>query len=214
MGWMSVLHVFDMDGTLLAGSTASLELARVMDDLAELTELERRFGAGQLDTRAFSTEIHSLWKNLTPRDVAAAFASSPFLAGIAEVCADIAERGEHSLVITMSPDFYARRLLGFGFHEVVASRFPEPPFRTPFDPDAILTPDDKVRITRARCARHRIPAERCLAYGDSMSDAPLFRELANTVAVNADHHLADIAARSYRGGDLREAYTVARDLLG
>ncbi|MEV4359895.1 hypothetical protein [Nonomuraea sp. NPDC049625] len=46
-----------------------------------------------------------------------------------------------------------------------------------------------------------------------MSDAPLFRHLPHTVAVNADHHLADLAALDYRGDDLTEAYRLARTLL-
>jgi len=32
--------------------------------------------------------------------------------------------------------------------------------------------------------------------------------------VNADHHLAELAAVSYAGGDLAEAYTLGRALLG
>jgi hypothetical protein len=47
----------------------------------------------------------------------------------------------------------------------------------------------------------------------SVSDAPLFRLLANTVAVNADHHLAGLAAVSYRGDDLAGAYALGRVLL-
>jgi phosphoserine phosphatase len=46
-----------------------------------------------------------------------------------------------------------------------------------------------------------------------MSDAPLFSRLAKTVAVNADHHLAELAAVSYRGGDLAGAYALGRVLL-
>jgi phosphoserine phosphatase len=46
-----------------------------------------------------------------------------------------------------------------------------------------------------------------------MSDAPLFRWLAKTVAVNADHHLDGLAAASYRGDDLASAYALGRGLL-
>jgi phosphoserine phosphatase len=95
----------------------------------------------------------------------------------------------------------------------VASRFPALPFREPLDPAEILTPGDKVRIVGALRARHGLPQSRCVAYGDSMSDAPLFRRLAKTVAVNADHHLAELAAVSYCGDDLAGAYALGRVLL-
>ena len=62
-------------------------------------------------------------------------------------------------------------------------------------------------------ARPGLPRSRCVVYGDSMSDAPLFRRPAKTVAVNADHHLAELAAVSYCGGDLAGAYALGRVLL-
>jgi phosphoserine phosphatase len=207
------LHVFDMDGTLLAGTTASLQIARHLGCSAELTALEERFAAGEIDTRGFAAAIHDLWRSLTRQAVADVVRASPWLNGIEEVCADIRRRGERSVVITMSPDFFARHLLEFGFDEVAASRFPALPFREPLDPAGILTPVDKVRIVAEMCGRDSLTPSRCVAYGDSMSDAPLFRQLTNTVAVNADHHLADLAALSYRGNDLAGAYALGRELL-
>ncbi|GAA1523821.1 hypothetical protein GCM10009678_01310 [Actinomadura kijaniata] len=210
---MTLLHVFDMDGTLLTGTTASLEVARRVGTLPQLRELEDRFAAGTLDTRGFSAELRRLWGDLTAEQVAAAYRGAAWMAGIAEVCADIRARGEHSAVITMSPDFFARHLLELGFDEVVASRFPPLPFTGPLEPADVLTPEDKVRLTDGLLAARGLTRGDCVAYGDSMSDAPLFRHLSHTVAVNADHHLADLAALDYRGTDLWEAYRLARTLL-
>lgn len=213
MGAVTVLHVFDMDGTLLAGTTASLRIAAALGAEAELVELEARFARGELDTRGFAAAICELWRDLRAETVAAAYAGSPWLSGIDEVCADIRRRGERSAVITMSPDFFATHLLARGFDDVVASRYPLLPLTTAADPAGILTPADKVRVVEELCQRYRVDPDRCVAYGDSMSDAPLFRRLAATVAVNADHHLADLAAVEYRGGDLAEAYALGRALL-
>lgn len=207
------LHVFDMDGTLLRGTSASLQIAAYLGCAEDLAGLEARLAAGAIDTRNFATVIHRLWKNLTLPAVAEVFGICPWLDGIPDVCADIRKRGERSAVITMSPDFFARNLLDLGFDDVMASRFPALPFHEPLDPGGILTPADKVRIVADLCHRHAVRPTRCVAYGDSMSDAPLFRRLTNTVAVNADHHLADLAAVSYAGGDLAEAYTLGRALL-
>ncbi|GAB3673546.1 hypothetical protein GCM10027589_43380 [Actinocorallia lasiicapitis] len=206
------MHVFDMDGTLLRGTTASLHLAGRLGTVAELRELEAGFASGRLDTRGFAAELRALWHDLTPELVAAAFRDAPWLDGIAEVCADIRARGEHSAVITMSPDFFARHLLDLGVDDVVASRFPALPFREPLDPAGILDPDAKVRVTGELCARHGLDLERVVAYGDSMSDAPLFRQVRRTVAVNADHHVAGLAAVSYQGTDLRAVYALGRAL--
>lgn len=207
------LHIFDMDGTLLTGSTANLEVARRNGTSTQLADLESRFATGALDTRGFSTALHRLWRDLTPALVATAYAAAPWLTRIADVCADIRRRGEHSAVITMSPDFFARHLLDLGFDDVIASAFPPMPFTAPLDPAGVLTPDDKVHITERLRTAHGVPAGRCVAYGDSMSDAPLFRHLTHTVAVNADHHLAGLAAVTYHGEDLMDAYRLGRTLL-
>jgi phosphoserine phosphatase len=211
---VSILHVFDMDGTLLTGTTASLQVARMLGSDEELIALETLFAAGQLDTRGFAVALHRLWQQLTPGIVADAYADSPWLSRIEDVCADIRARGERSVVITMSPDFFARHLLERGFDEVRASRFPPPPFTSPIDPALILTPQDKVQIVDELRASLNISLESCVAYGDSMSDAPLFRHLTATVAVNADQNLDGIAAARYHGGDLFQAYQLGRTLLG
>jgi phosphoserine phosphatase len=210
---VAALHVFDLDGTLLTGSSACLEVARQLGTTAELARLEASFGAGDIDTRGFAVAIYQQWRDLTEPQVAAAFVASPWLAGIRRVCADIRRRGERSAVVTMSPDFFARHLVGLGFDTVTASRFPALPLRAALDPAAILTPADKVRIVASLRESYELPVARCVAYGDSMSDAPLFRYLDKTVAVNADQHLADLAARHYRGSDLTGAYRLARTLL-
>ena len=210
---MGILHVFDMDGTLLRGSSASFEMCRALGNINDLIALEARHAAGEVDSRGFAAVVYRLWQDLTPAVVATAFAASPWLAGIREVCADIRRRGEWSAVITLSPDFFAAHLLDLGFDEVVASRFPPLPFTEPLDPAGILSASDKVRVVDDLRDRYALPRSRCVAYGDSMSDVPLFRHLRATIAVNADEHLDGIAATKYHGGDLIEAYALARALI-
>ena len=207
---MSLLHVFDLDGTLLRGSSASLELASTLDCQPALHALEASFAVGELDTRGFATALHQLFGQLMPSDVAAAFAAAPWIAGIREVWAEIRRLREHSLLITMSPDFFARLLLDLGVDEVRASSFPDPPFRTALDPDLILTPADKVRISAGVLARLGLTWDQCIAYGDSLSDGPLFGVAGTAVSVNGDQHVAELATVSYRGDDLVAAYRLGR----
>jgi|HigsolmetaAR201D_1030396.scaffolds.fasta_scaffold18986_2 phosphoserine phosphatase len=214
MAAVRALFVFDLDGTLLPGSTASLELAAALGAVDELHALEAAFAAGALDTRQFAASVHDLFGRLQAEQVAAAFAGSRLLDGVADVFADIRARGERSLVITMSPDFYATRLHELGCDAVHASRFPAPPYAgVVFDPSGILTPHDKPRLVGHELAAAGLGPERCVAFGDSMSDAPLFRMLRHTVAVNADEHLRDLAAVHYTGDDLWAAYELGRRLL-
>ena len=63
---VSALFVFDMDGTLLPGTTASVALAATLGAGEQLHALEARFAAGDLDTRGFAAEVHDLFAPLTP----------------------------------------------------------------------------------------------------------------------------------------------------
>lgn len=210
---MSLLHVFDMDGTLLRGTTASLEIARKLGCLSDLTHLETSFGVGTLSTRDFASAVCRMWSTLTLALVDEIFAASPWMSGTSEVMADIRARGERSLVVTMSPDFFATRLRGFGVDEVIASRFPPLPLRQAPDPANILSPADKITAVDRVLAVHGLSREQCIAYGDSRSDGPLFEVLSHSVAINADDSLRGLARLHYDGIDLREAYRMARSRL-
>ncbi|MFF6787949.1 HAD family hydrolase [Streptomyces filamentosus] len=178
-----LLHVFDMDGTLLRNTSAALEIAARLDCLDELRSLEAEFAAGAIDTRGFAAALYGLWRELTP-----------------------------AVVVTMSPDFFATRLRGLGVDDVVASAFPPPPFRSAPDPAGILVPEDKVTaVDRLRTALG-LDRDSCVAYGDSGSDVPLFSALRHTVAVNASPALRALAGAGYEGDDLRAAYALGREL--
>jgi phosphoserine phosphatase len=210
---MTTLHVFDMDGTLLRGTTASIEIARALNRLPDLLDLEKSFAEGLLTTYEFAVAAYDLYRELADSTVEEIFAASPWMTGLAEVMADIRRRGEFSLVITMSPAFFADLLTTKGVAEVRASRFPPLPMRQPPDPAAILTPTDKVPIVGEVLARHGISPQRCVAYGDSSSDLPLFGQVRRSVAVNATPQLRGVAAVSFDGLDLWGAYQAGRHLL-
>lgn len=204
------LHLFDLDGTLIRESTAALEISRELGLDEEIRALETAFSAGRMTPPEFAQRACALWSELTEEIVDAAFLNAPWLSGIREVWAEIRERGERSAVISLSPDFFVRRLTGDGWGADAAfgSGWPAIPFREPIDPVKILSPEAKVRIAGGLCAGFGVSWEQCVAYGDSMSDAALFGVVPFSVAVNADGHVRGLASAEYRGADLREAYAL------
>ncbi|WP_438487014.1 HAD family hydrolase [Streptomyces sp. S186] len=208
---MSKLHLFDMDGTLLHGSAAAVEISRQLGLDREIAELEREFAAGALTPAGFAQRACALWAaELTEAQVAAAFEGAPWLAGIRDVWADIRARGERCAVISLSPGFFVERLLAWGVDTAHGSRWPAVPLREPLEPAGILSSSAKVRITDELCARYGLTRDDCVAYGDSMSDSELFAVVRESVAVNADHHVSGLAKYAYTGRDLREAYELVR----
>ncbi|WP_406060173.1 HAD-IB family phosphatase [Streptomyces sp. NBC_01077] len=204
------LHFFDLDGTLIRGSAAAVEISRQLGVDDEIAALEAGFLRG-LTPDEFAVRARELWSALTVDQVAAAFEGAPWLLGIRDVWADIRERGDRCAVISLSPDFFVERLLDWGVDVAHGSRWPTVPFTEPIHRPDILDARAKVRIARGLCAEYGVDPADCVAYGDSMSDAELFAIVPDTVAVNADHHLAGLSRHSYTGGDLREAYALVRN---
>jgi phosphoserine phosphatase len=206
---MPKLHIFDMDGTLLTGS-ACLELSRSVNQLEAVEAMEREWSLGRLDHVRYWIELLPLWEAMTDEHIDRAFEDSAWIDGIADVWRDIADRGEHSAVISMSPDFFVQRLTRWGLGTGHGCPIT---LGTPFDASTMVEPETKVEIAKELMRRYDLTPDDCVAYGDSASDIPLFRALRHTVAVNASEALRELAAVTYEGGDLREAYAAGRALL-
>ncbi|MFD3537997.1 HAD family hydrolase [Streptomyces sp. NPDC058662] len=203
---MTRLHLFDLDGTLMYGSAAPVEISRQLGLSAEIAALERSFSAREMEPHQFSVAVHALWAELTPAHVRAAFDGSPWIAGIREVWREIRERGEYCAVISLSPSFFVELLTEWGAHAAHGSVFPEVPFTRPVEVAGILTPEAKVTVADRLCERFGLGRVNCVAYGDSMTDAVLFDAVPVSVAVNARPYLVRRATHVYEGRDLREAY--------
>jgi phosphoserine phosphatase len=209
---VGTLHIFDMDGTLIRGSSCNIELAKVLGKVDEFRALDAEFVSQRIDSPGYARRAYAMWASLTEEVVARAFESAPWLTGIVEVWADITSRGEYCAVISLSPSFFVGRLRGWGVHEVRASTFPEVPFPvgTRFSDVGVLDAASKVVFADELCSAYGLTRKDCVAYGDSMSDAALFAAVPTSVAVNGDHHVSGLATHRYAGGDLREAYGLVR----
>jgi phosphoserine phosphatase len=205
-------HVFDMDGTLLHGTTAPLLLAAALGGGDGLAALEQRFAGGTMTAVEFARELHGMWGVVAPENARRAFGCARVLDNLREVLGDIRARDERACLITMSPDYFAEQFLDFGFDAVFASRFPRDA-DTALDETGILEPRDKPRLAARFCEQYGLRLSDAVAYGDSMSDVFLFREVGVRIAVNADHHLADLADVAIDGTDLMPAYLAARKLI-
>ncbi|MET8183662.1 HAD-IB family phosphatase [Streptomyces sp. NPDC005336] len=203
------LHVFDMDGTLLR-STATIELARQMGQLKAGREIEKKWAEEKISDTDFWLRLLDICKGATAADLDEAFQNAPWMKGIAGTFADIRSRGEEVIVISQSPTFFVRGLELWGADETYGSAVE---LGSPLGDSATLMPEEKVAITESALAARSLSADDCVVYGDSFSDVGLFKAFSHTVAVNPTPILAPLAATSYVGTDIREAYAMGRQLL-
>ncbi|QIJ63602.1 HAD-IB family phosphatase [Streptomyces sp. JB150] len=208
---MARLHLFDLDGTLLYGTSAPVEISRQLGLERETVELDRAVSAGEFDPPEYARRVHTLWARLTEAHVATAFEGAPWLSRIQDVWAEIRERGDYCAVVSLSPSFFVERLTGWGAHAAHGSRFPAVPFTEPVDPTGVLSAAAKVMIADRLCRQFGVTRADCVAYGDSTSDTDLFAAVPVSVAVNADHRLTGLATHTYEGKDLWDAYELVRD---
>lgn len=207
---MARLHLFDLDGTLLRGTSAPVEISRQLGLEAETVALDQAISAGHIGPPEYAAQVYALWASLTEAHVAAAFEAAPWLSRIREVWAELKRNGDYCAVVSLSPSFFVERLLDWGADAAHGSRFPAVPFTEPVDPAGALSAAAKVMIADRLCAEFGVTRADCVAYGDSMSDKELFRAVPVAVAVNADRHLTDLATYAYTGRDLWEAYELVR----
>jgi phosphoserine phosphatase len=203
------LHIFDLDGTLLQGS-ACLHISEYTGCIDQVNLIEEAWGRGEVGHVEFYRLCLPLWAGLNDAGIDAVFDSSPWIDNVAMVFADIAARGEYSAVITLSPMFFAERLLRWGVTTAHGARVSpgEPP-----DPARVLTPASKVEISTGLMQHYGLGLADCVAYGDSASDLPLFDALPNTVAINASARIAALSQKHYTGTDLWGAYQLGRALI-
>ena len=207
---MARLHLFDLDGTLLYGTSAPVEISRQLGLEAETVALDKAISTGLIGPPEYAARVRELWADLTEAHVASAFEGAPWLGRIREVWAAIRQEGDYCAVVSLSPSFFVERLTGWGAHAAHGSLFPAVPFTEPVDPAGVLNAAAKVEIARRLCEEFGVTAADCVAYGDSFSDKDLFGAVPTSVAVNADLHLSGLATHSYMGMDLWEAYELVR----
>ena len=208
---MTKLHIFDMDGTLLR-STASIEISKAVGALTDAIAIEDGWREGVISDVGFWERCLAIWEpaGLNEQSIDIAFNTAPWLEGVEEVFTDIAARGEHSVVITQSPQFFVDRLQRLGAQSTYGTQVA---LGFAVYEEYLISPEDKVKIVVDLLETKGLTELSCVAYGDSTSDVPLFEWLPNTVAVNASEHVKSLATTSYEGNDLRDAYRAGRGLF-
>jgi phosphoserine phosphatase len=187
------LAVFDMDGTLLPGTTACQQIALAAGTPEVVASLELDYRRGVIDSTTFAERALESWAVSPTGLFRRAFDACPKIGGLDRTLATLRDRGFATCLVTMAPREFAECF--DGFEHVYASTYPT----------YILDPGDKPVVVRELQARLAVDDGRTIAFGDSDSDIPLFSVLSRTVAVNPTPDLAALAAHTYTGDDLYEA---------
>lgn len=191
---------FDLDGTLLRGTSVTRLLARQLGNAQEIDGLERAFAAGEISNRAIADASAASYVGRTSDEIASVLGSGPWIDGIDDTVRLLRRAGTQVLLATITWRLAAEILQArHGFTAVcgtevdvsrgVISRY--------FDEH------DKLRFVEWCAARH-IPMSDVAAVGDSRSDVPLFGRVGRAVALNATPDARSAATHAIDTGDLRD----------
>ncbi|MFC7533161.1 HAD family hydrolase [Actinoplanes sp. GCM10030250] len=195
---------FDVDGTLVPGTSSGQHLAGLLGHVAALREAEAAYDAGTMTNQEASVIDARGWTGRTPAEVTAYLAGLPLVTGID---ATVAWCRAHNLVpflATLAWDVVGADLCRrFGFAracgpslEVVRGSYT----------GRVLTHFDewgKRDFARSAAAALGLDLSHCAAVGDSRSDLPLFADTGFSVAFNATPAARAAASARADGPDLR-----------
>ncbi|MFJ9664243.1 HAD family hydrolase [Streptomyces sp. NPDC101219] len=195
---------FDVDGTLVPGTSSSVFLAGYLGHRDELTEAEDAYAAGAMDNRQVSELDAAGWAGAHVDEVSGRLEGLPLVSGITETVAWCRHNGLVPVLATLAWSPVGSYLTDrFGFHafsgpelETVGGRFTGQVARH-FDEYG------KRDVALAQARELGLSPRACGAVGDSRSDLPLFASVGLSVAFNASPGARGAATVAVDDEDLR-----------
>jgi phosphoserine phosphatase len=195
---------FDVDGTLVPGTSSSQFLGERLGHLAELSVAEDEYARGERDNRSVSTLDALGWAGRRPEEVRAWLRELPVVDGVSEVVARCRELG-------LAPHLATLAWAPVGAHLRETFDFEGSSGPTLLEVDGAYTGEVEHHLDEFGKRDHALrvaeelglSASSCAAVGDSRSDVPLFAEVGLAIAFNADGAARAEADVEVVGHDLR-----------
>ncbi|WP_181448632.1 HAD family hydrolase [Nonomuraea aridisoli] len=195
---------FDVDGTLVPGTSSSVFLAGFLGHRDALTKAEDDYAAGVLDNRQVCELDAAAWEGVPEDRVSRWLDGLPLVAGITETVAWCRQNGLVPVLATLawSPvgSYLADR---FGFHTFSGPRLESAGGRFTGRVARHFDEYDKRDFALALARELGVAPHSCGAVGDSRSDLPLFASVELSVAFNASAGARAAATVTVDDDDLR-----------
>lgn len=194
------LVCFDVDGTLVPGTSSCAWVAAALGHEAELVAAEAAYGAGRMTNQEASVIDARGWAGHTEAEIRARLETLPLVEGIGETVAWCRARDLRPILTTLAWTPVGRLLAErFGF---AAYCGPVPEAAGGRYTGAVAEHFDEFG-KRDFALSQGVAPERCVAVGDSRSDLPLFAAVGMSIGFNASPVARAVATHLVDGDDLR-----------
>jgi phosphoserine phosphatase len=197
---------FDLDGTLLRGTTASLRFAEVLGVSDQFFGLERAFNRGEISHRTAAERVAALFAGMRSECMLSALEDAPWVGGMAEAFALLQANGIRLLLATSSWSFVAEWFgARHGFSAVSGSELTVHDGKLTGAMERYLDGEGKARFLRHWAEQNFHAMAEVVAIGDSHTDVPMFRSAGLSIALNATAEARAAADHALDTEDLRHA---------
>jgi phosphoserine phosphatase len=202
---------FDLDGTLLPGTTTSLVLAHSMNHLPQVEELERQYRDYEIDNIEFATQEAALFCGVRLDEINAHLRTTPWIGGVTETLSELAGNGHALLLATLAWRFAAEELEHRPWFEAVSGAgMTAPDGVLSGEVNRHLDEEGKLAFVADWCAANGYTLADVAAIGDSRSDVPLFQATGLSIALNATAEAKEVAKHTLDTEDLRDVLPLLR----
>jgi len=204
------LVCFDLDGTLVRGTTVSQHLADRLGHGALLADLERRYAAQEITNATVADRQAEEFAGRDRLEMMIHLESIPRIGGIQTTLARLQSTGIDSLLCTVTWRFAAECFQQwYGFAAVSGTEIEEgPDGRFTGKVARYFDKYDKRDFVVEHCRRRGIDLSSCIAVGDSHSDVPMFRAVGFSIALNATDDAKAVASVSVNSGTVVDIFSV------
>jgi phosphoserine phosphatase len=204
---------FDLDGTLIRGTTVCTELGRSLGHLDQIRDLESRYARSEISNTEVASHDALAYRDRSVSDIERAVLDIPLIKGFAEVVAALKRQGIHVLIVTVTWSFAARAIARkYGLDGFAGAEMGEMNGRLTGQVAAHFEERDKVRFVQEYGRKCGIDLSECVAVGDSRSDIPLFKEVGFAIALNATPQARAVSHVTLDTDDLRDVLPYLNDL--
>jgi phosphoserine phosphatase len=195
---------FDVDGTLVPGTSSGQHLAEALGHAEAVRTAEAAYVAGTMSNQEVSGLDAQGWATRTPAEVRGFLESLPLVDGIAETVSWCRRHGLAPVLTTLAWEAVGAYLCGrFGFDRACGPRLEVVDGRYSGQVAEHLDEFGKRDFALGLAEEWGVRPSQCAAVGDSRSDLPLFAEVGLAIAFNATPAARAAAHREAGGNDLR-----------
>jgi phosphoserine phosphatase len=192
---------FDLDGTLLRGTSVSAATAEWLGRAGELDALERDYAAGRVSNAEIASVSAPWFAGVAVADAEEALAGLSWIEGIEDVVRALPFCAIATVTASWAAEWAARR---FGFAAWSGTEMAVADGRLTGVVAKHFDAQDKAAWVSDVCAARGVPLAEAVAVGDSRSDLPTFEVVGKSIALNADEAARAAADVAIDTDDLRD----------